>query len=96
LFGEKAFRRPNPKHKGAYLPTNKSLFDALSVNLARLNETDLQTLIQRKERFVKGMDALFTDAEFISAISEGTAKVSQQKIRFNKIELLINQVIAYD
>jgi hypothetical protein len=96
LFGEKAFRRPNPKRKGSYLPTNKSLFDALSVNLARMNEADLRTLLQRKERFAEGMDALFADAQFVSAISEGTAKVSQQKIRFDRIEKLINRVISYD
>jgi hypothetical protein len=100
LFGERAFRRPNTKpntkSKESYLPTNKSLFDALSVNLARMSETDLRTLLQRKDRFAEGMNALFADTQFVSAISEGTAKVSQQKIRFEKIEKLINQVMSYD
>ncbi|MCQ2201634.1 MAG: DUF262 domain-containing protein [Bacteroidales bacterium] len=93
LFGDKAFRRPNPKIEGKYLKLNKSIFEVISVSLALLTNDEQSTLIKKKKSFISELDKLLRDEHFIQSITSGTAKVPQVEYRFNKIDLLIKTVL---
>ena len=93
LFGDKAFRRPNPKIEGKYLKLNKSSFEVISVSLALLTNDEQSTLIKKKKSFISELDKLLRDEHFIQSITSGTAKVPQVEYRFNKIDLLIKTVL---
>ncbi len=96
LLGSRAFRRPNPNKPSEYLTFNKALFDALSVSLARLSSSDLQTLLERKTQFVAAWNSLFDDAAFVQAVTQSTAKMPQVQCRFDKIQQLIQNLLHHD
>jgi hypothetical protein len=96
LLGDKAFRRPNPKRNGKFLKINKAIFEALSVSIAQLSSKDQQTLMDNKTFFSDKIFALYTNAEFIKAVTSGTAKLPQVNYRFEKIKELIKTVLNND
>lgn len=96
LLGDKAFRRPNPDKKGKYLKTNKAIFEALSVSIAKLPPYEQTCLISNKELFAKKIRSLFTDNDFIKSVTSGTAKLPQVEYRFKQIKEQIDFVLNYD
>lgn len=97
LLGDKAFKRPNPKNNEEFLKNNKSIFEALSVSIAKLNEQDHKELIRKKDLFKEGWYKLLqNDDEFILSVTSGTAKAPQVEKRFLKVQNLINNVINND
>lgn len=93
LFGDKAFRRPNPQKEGKYLKLNKAIFEVISVSLALLTSDEQSILIRNKNCFVSRLDSLLRDEQFIQSITSGTAKVPQVEYRFNKLNSLIKTVL---
>lgn len=93
LFGDKAFRRPNPKNEGRYLKLNKAIFEVISVSLALLTKEEQTTLIKNKNSLTTQLDYLLRDEQFIQSITSGTAKVPQVEYRFKKIDSLIKTVL---
>lgn len=93
LFGDKAFRRPDPKKEGRYLKLNKAIFEVISVSLALLTSDEQIILKRKKETFVTELDRLLRDKQFIQSITSGTAKMPQVEYRFNKIGSLIKTVL---
>lgn len=93
LFGDKAFRRPNPKKEGKYLTLNKAIFDVLSASLARLTNDEHAILQTNKNSFVTQLNYLFSDDQFIQSITSGTAKIPQVEYRFQKIDSLIKTIL---
>lgn len=96
LLGDKAFRRPNPEKKWKYLKTNKAIFEALSVSIAKLTSYEQTCLISNKELFADRIRSLFTDNDFIKSVTSGTAKLPQVEYRFNQIKEQIDFVLNYD
>lgn len=90
LLGKNVFRRPDPEGTG-FLRINKSIFDSLSVNIAKLNNLEQKKLLSNKDLFVDKIRKLFTDKEFVWSVTTGTAKVPQVVHRFSKI----NEMIKY-
>lgn len=94
LFGERAFRRR--KVDGNYGPINRPLFESVSVNLARLSESECEVLIQKKNLFEEEFVKLFKDEIFTDSISNGTAKIENVKIRHKKVYEVFRRVIKDD
>ncbi len=98
LFGNNAFRRPDPdsNRKGAFLKTNKAIFDALSVSIAKLTYSEQESLIAKKNIVVDRMQSLYANAEFVKSVTIGTAKLPQVDYRFTEIEKQIKLVLNDD
>lgn len=93
IFGRDAFRKRFDNEAGR-LPINKAVFEALSVNLARLTHAQLAILGQRAEALREGFMALCHDRSFESAISQGTGDIRKVNRRFSAISELITRVLA--
>lgn len=96
LLGPTAFRRPAPKKEGFFLRTNKSIFDALSVSIAWLDDNEQQQLIARKGEFALGIDKMYKDAAFLKSVTDGTAKLPQVECRYKLMKTLIENVLNHD
>jgi hypothetical protein len=92
LFGDYAFRKMYEKGKRKN-PINKALFDTWSVNLARLPEKDIETLISRKDIVIKKFIELMNNNDFTSSITTGTGKINAVKTRFSRIETLLKGIL---
>ncbi len=92
VFDEHAFRK---RFKGQHgrLPINKALFEAISVNLAKLTAAELATLVERKEMVQAGLMELMDEGRFHQAISVGTGDVDKVRRRFAAVEALFRKVI---
>ena len=91
IFGEDTFRKilNNSSKKS---PVNKALFECWSVALSQLNEQEIETLINKKEKlkelFIQNMES---DPDFLQSISQAANKV---QYRFYKINEMIEEVLS--
>lgn len=94
IFGEKAFRKLDKNHN--YRQINKPLFDAVAVNLAKLEKEELDLLLQRKEILLKRYEEALDNTEFAQIISNSTAKIVNVRKRYETISKLFEGIIKYD
>ena len=94
IFGDSAFRKLN--RNGKYGRINKPLYDAVSVNLARLSETDCGILLKSRENLIRKYQVLLQDTEFVDDITNGTAKIHKVISRYEKISKIFQEVLADD
>jgi len=92
IFGEWAFRKIHSK-KGQYSHVIKPLFEAWSVNLDKLNDKEIELLLQRKERLTDGFIKIMNERYFDNAVSVSTGSPQRIKTRFEYIEKLIREVL---
>lgn len=91
IFGDNAFRKLSKTTSRRY-PVNQALFEAWSVNLSKLKESEIELLKQKKDDVVNRFEDLVdSDDEFRESISQVTKKVD---IRFSRIENLIDEVLT--
>lgn len=90
LFGQKAFRKYNLQR---VMPINKPLFEAWSVNLAKLTDQEVKILIEKKGDLEKMTWEILNEADFNSAISLSTGNISKVQLRFSRIEQLIQETL---
>jgi len=97
IFGNDAFRKRS-RPDAPRSPINKALFESWSVNLSKLNDAQIQILVERKEQLQEGFIRLMNDRDvepkFESSISQGTGDTRKVKRRFSAIEQLIQEVLA--
>ena len=93
-MGEKAFRKLDKNHN--YRQINKPLFDAVAVNLAKLEKEELDLLLQRKEILLKRYEEALDNTEFAQIISNSTAKIVNVRKRYETISKLFEGIIKYD
>ena len=93
IFSNDAFRKRSSRNADRS-PFNKALFEAWSVNLSSLDNTQIEILQDRKDILIDEFIALNTDRSFIDSISGGTGSVGRIKYRFKKIEELIYKVLT--
>jgi len=94
IFGKDAFRK-RYEARARRKPINKPLFEAWAVNLHALNDAQLRRLKEQKETLIaKFMELMNTDRSFDSSISQGTGDVSKVQTRFDRIGVLIKEVLA--
>lgn len=94
IFSKDAFRKLNKN--GNYGKINKPLYECVSVQLALLNSTDCQTLVERKDIFLKKYKELQMNKEFATSISSGTGKRESAKKRHEYMRRIIMEVISSD
>ena len=93
IFGPDAFRKRD-KNEAARYPINKALFEAWSVNINRLDDSQLQTLQEQKDVVMKRFIQLMNeDNDFENSISLSTGNVRKIEYRFEAIEKLIAGVL---
>lgn len=80
IFGETAFRKINID--GKYGKINKPLYDAVSVNLAKLSENECEKLLIKKDELNHKYTMLLKDKDFVGIITNGTAKIPNVKERY--------------
>jgi Protein of unknown function DUF262 len=100
IFGNDAFRKRD-RVDASRSPINKALFESWSVNLSKLTNEQLHSLVDCKEVVKEKFIQLMNDREpkeneprFDAAISQGTGDSSKVKRRFSAIEKLIQEVLA--
>lgn len=95
IFGDEAFRKryesaeDNPRRK----PINKALFDAWSVNMAKLSNEEIYKLVRRKKRLSEGFIKLMNTAEFDDAVSRSTGDGQSVRRRFEFLADLIQRTL---
>lgn len=94
IFEDKAFRKINAD--GKYGRINKPLYDAVSVNLAKLSETDCERLLERKADLMVKYTQLLEDNKFADIITRGTADIDNVRDRHETIYKLFQGVLADD
>ena len=94
IFGDMAFRKINRNHKFGQI--NKPLFDAVSVSLARLNEKECRTLVDKKDKLISEYQKTIAEPEFVQIISNGTARIVNVKKRHDTIYNLFRGIIEND
>ncbi len=94
IFGDDAFRK-RMKKDDYRKPINKAIFEALSVNLAKLHTYQTKELIEKKEVFKEKFMALHNqeDEKFMIAISRSTAQKQSVENRFEAIEKIISETL---
>ena len=92
IFGDDAFRKRYSK-EDRRKPINKALFDAWTVNLAKLTDSEIAILVSRKEVLIdKFIEILNTDDDFNKAITSSTGDKSRIKKRFSEIDNIIRSI----
>lgn len=92
IFDIDAFRK-RYEYGAQRKPLNKALFEAWSVNLAKLTVENIRTLISNKESVKKAFIELMKTKEFERSITAGTGDPQSVKTRFDKIRELITGLI---
>jgi hypothetical protein len=91
IFGDDAFRKISKK-TSRRSPINQALFEAWSVTLSQLNDSELELLKQRKDDLINKFSYLAdNDDDFFKSISQAADKV---EVRFRNIENLVKEVLA--
>lgn len=91
IFGENAFRKI-PKKTSRRSPINQALFEAWSVTLSKLDDSQIERLKNRRNDLIDKFSELAdNDNEFFKSISQATEKV---EVRFRNIENLVREVLA--
>ncbi len=94
IFGDAAFRKITVN--GKYGRINRPLYDAVSVSLAGLSESDCEKLLNKKNKLIQKYNALLKDKEFVDIITNGTAKIQNVQSRYQKINDIFQEVLADD
>lgn len=93
IFGRDAFRKRYWKD-AARSPINKALFEVWTVNLAKLEDDQIQQLIKKKGVLMDKFIELMNTREFNEAVSQGTGDVKKVNTRFRGIERIIQEVLT--
>ena len=94
VFGNSAFEKRTSASEGRRRK-NSSLFEAWTVNLARIDDAKAEVLVQKKEILKKKLDALLgnENGDFFRAISMATQKRDNVRIRHEAIQDIIQEVL---
>lgn len=93
IFDDDAFRK-RYKEDDRRKPINKALFDSWAVNLAHCTSSEIDILKKRKKRLRSAFIRLMNDPEFDVAVSRSTGDVVSVRRRFEKIGLLIQNILT--
>jgi hypothetical protein len=90
VFGKWAFRKVYDKNAKKPYPVNKALFEVWSILLAKLSDTERQTIKNVKEIvFHDYISLINNDEKFVAAITSQTDNKTKIIYRFSKIEQLL-------
>jgi CRISPR/Cas system CSM-associated protein Csm2 small subunit len=92
IFGEHAFRKRFPG-QNRRLPINKALFEAISVNLAKMTPNMITSLQERQYAVQEYLVSLMEDDKFLQAISVSTGDAEKVRRRFGAVERLLREAV---
>jgi len=92
IFGKDAFKRSlaDPSNRQV---VNKPLFEAVSVQLALLTESEKKRLLSCKRDFKEGLKEILNDPGFVKSITLSTANTDSVLTRFEMVKTLITKVL---
>lgn len=93
IFGDDAFRKRRSVNDRRS-PINKALFEVLSVSFSKLNDTETQILLAKKDIFKTKFIELNNDDSFFGSIGGGTGEKTRVAKRFSDIKRIINETIS--
>lgn len=76
-----------------YGKINKPVYDAVAVNLAKLEVKDCEELLEKKNKLWARYILLLNDQKFVEIITRGTATISNVKGRHDAIGHLFREVL---
>ena len=92
IFGEKAFYTLNVNGERVGSKVNIALFEAWSVNLAKLDEREVESVLSNRNLIVYDFIYLLQNIEFHKSISASMFTKKAVFTRFQEIEKLIKKV----
>lgn len=92
IFGNDAFRKRYAEN-APRLPVNKALFEAWSVNLAKLSVSEADLLVERRDMLRREFVAKSNRWEFHQSISQGTGSKAKVVRRFKDVRKMIRKVL---
>lgn len=92
LFGEDAFRKRTDQRDNRK-PINKALFEVQSVIYAKMSDSQLQLLTNRKNDYKKKFIELNKDEKFKYSISSGTGQKESVIRRFSELKRITEETI---
>lgn len=94
LFGDAAFEKRTQNGDERRRRKNSTLFEVWTVALARLSDAEALKLVERRETMVKKHLNLMTeDEEYFHAITFSTQKKSNFRIRHERVNQLIQEIL---
>lgn len=94
IFSDKAFRKITAN--GRYGMINKPLYDAVTVNLAKLSVQECDELLIKKDKLMDKYFELLKNKKFTSIITSGTAAIDNVRNRHSAIYNLFQEVLKDD
>ncbi|MBX6385344.1 MAG: hypothetical protein IRZ07_20620 [Microbispora sp.] len=91
IFGYYAFRKYKLK-ESRRPPINKALFEAVSVNLARRTDHELDILRGRREQVLRRLALLLEEPAFERSISLATGDIGKVRLRFAAVDRLLKEL----
>lgn len=93
IFGNDAFRKRYNNDHGRY-PVNKALFETWTVNLSVLSDSELRTVVGRRDIVrARFMARLQKGNDFDASISTATGDIRKVKLRFQVVENILREVL---
>jgi len=92
IFGVDTFRRRYNK-EDARKPISKSVFDTVSVNIAKLSPSQRSVLVERKDEVKSSLIELFRTSSFDDATRVGTGKKRAVEVRFDMVKKMFNEIL---
>ena len=94
LFGDRAFRLLRRDGSLESKRINKALFEAWSVNLARLDDVSRDILLRRREDLVSAFALeLAENTDLYKSVTRSTNSVASVHARFDRIKSIIDEVV---
>lgn len=95
IFGKDAFKRSLAEPTGNKV-VNKPLFEAISVSLALINNSERQRLVECKVDFRESLKLMLKDTKFVNSITLSTANTENVLTRFKMVRDLIEHQLIKD
>ena len=92
IFGADTFRR-RYNESDARKPISKSVFDTISINIAKLSPSQRTVLVDRKEEVKSSLIELFQTSSFDVATRVGTGKKKAVEVRFDMVKKMFNEIL---
>jgi hypothetical protein len=95
IFGKDAFKRSLAEPTGNKV-VNKPLFEAISVSLALINNSERQRLVECKVDFKESLKIMLKNTKFVNSITLSTANTENVLTRFQMVRDLIEHQLIKD
>ena len=93
LFGKCAFRLLDKNGVPSGSRVSKALFEAWSVNLAKIDDVRQKVLLDRKDLLIRSFaERLSSDPDFCKSVTQSTGGVTSVHMRFAVVKSLIDEV----